>query len=96
MAKEPEKTKKVKVPTALKRDLQNEKKRIRNKSFKANVRTVIRGFEETLKKNDSEAAKEHLSKVYSVLDKGAKRGVFSKNKADRSKARLTAQVQKLA
>lgn len=96
MAKEPEKVKKVKVPTALKRDLQNERKRIRNRSFKATIRTVIRGFEESLKENNAEAAKEHLSKVYSALDKGAKRGIFSKNKANRSKARLTAQVQKLA
>ncbi len=92
MAKEPAKTKKVKVPTALKRDLQNEKKRIRNRSFKANVRTVIRGFEESLKLSDAEATKEHLNKVYSILDKGAKRGVFSTNKANRSKARLTAQA----
>lgn len=93
MAKEP--TKKVKVPTALKRDLQNERKRIRNRAFKASVRTEIRGLEEAIKKNDSSAAKAQLSKVYSVLDKGAKRGVFSKNKASRSKARLTAQAAAL-
>lgn len=92
MAKEPTKSKKVKVPTAQKRDLQNERKRIRNRAFKAEVRTVIRGFEESLKKEDVALTKEHLSQVYSILDKGAKRGVLTKNKANRSKARLTAQA----
>lgn len=92
MAKVPTKTKKVKMPTAQKRDLQNERKRIRNRSFKASVRTVIRSFEEALKKNDPEAIKEHLNNVYSAYDKAAKRGVFTRNKADRSKARLHAQA----
>jgi small subunit ribosomal protein S20 len=92
MAKEKEAEKKVKVPTALKRDLQNEKKRIRNRSFKATVRTVIRGYEEALKGADDEQKKLHLSNVFSALDKAAKRGVYSKNKANRSKARLAARV----
>lgn len=90
MAKEP--AKKVKVPTALKRDLQNERKRQRNRAFKATVRTVIRGFEEALKNDDAEAKKQHLSNVFSALDKAAKRGVYTKNKANRSKARLAARV----
>ncbi len=94
MAKEP--AKKVKVPTALKRDLQNERKRIRNRSFKANVRTVIRGLEEAIKTADAAATKEHLNNAYSALDKAAKRGVYSKNKANRSKARLTARVAAIA
>ncbi|MGZ3634182.1 MAG: 30S ribosomal protein S20 [Parachlamydiaceae bacterium] len=90
MAKE--EAKKVKVPTALKRDLQNEKKRQRNRAFKASVRTVVRGYEEALKQGDAEAQKQHLSQVFSVYDKAAKRGVYSKNKANRSKARLAARI----
>lgn len=95
MAKEKAPPKKVKMPTALKRDLQNERKRIRNRSFKAGVRTVIRGLEEAIKTKDAAASKEELNKAYSALDKAAKRGVFTKNKANRSKARLAARIAAL-
>lgn len=90
MANEP--PKKVKMPTAQKRDLQNERKRIRNRSFKAVVRTVVRSFEETLTGNDSAITTERLSSAYSALDKAVKRGIVSKNKANRSKARLAARA----
>jgi small subunit ribosomal protein S20 len=92
MANEPTKSTKVKMPTAQKRDLQNERKRIRNRSFKATVRTVIRGFEEALNGTDSAVTTEQLSNAYSALDKAAKRGIVSKNKANRSKARLAARA----
>ncbi len=96
MAKEKAPPKKVKMPTALKRDLQNERKRIRNRSFKAGVRTVIRGLEDTIKAGDAATTQENLNKAYSALDKAAKRGVFSKNKANRSKARLAARAAVVA
>lgn len=91
MAKE-DKNKKVKRPTALKRDLQHEKKRLRNKSFKSSVRTTIRQFEESLVKGDAAAVKANLSEVYSAMDKGVKKGVYTINKASRTKARLTARA----
>ena len=90
MAKEAAKEKKVKRPTALKRDDQSEKRRVRNKTFKASVRTAIRKFEDSLSKEDSTAIKENLSAVYSLMDKGVKHGIFKINKAGRTKARLTA------
>lgn len=90
MAKEAAKEKKVKRPTAIKRDLQSEKRRLRNKTFKSSVRTAIRKFEESLTKEDPAAIKESLNSVYSLMDKGVKHGVFKVNKAGRTKARLTA------
>jgi len=85
-----EEVKKVKRPTALKRDIQNEKRRLRNKTFKSQVRTAIRQFEEILPKGEPEAIKEKLNLVYSLMDKGVKKGVFKINKASRTKSRLTA------
>lgn len=90
MAKEPAKVVKVKRPTPLKRDMQNEKRRLRNKAFKSSVRTTVRQFEETLSKGDAAAIKQSLDAVYSMMDKGVKRGVFKLNKASRTKARLAA------
>lgn len=92
MAKEAKDAKKVKRPTPLKRDIQNEKRRERNKSFKSSVRTAIRSFEESLPKGDAAAIKENLNNVYSMMDKGVKRGIFKLNKASRTKARLTARA----
>lgn len=90
MAKEEVKAKKVKRPTPLKRDIQNEKRRLRNKAFKSSVRTTVRQFEETLAKGDPAVIKQSLDEVYSMMDKGVKRGVFKLNKASRTKARLAA------
>lgn len=90
MAKEEAKEKKVKRPTAQKRDIQNQKRRYRNSTFKSSVRTAIRKFEESLTKGDPSATKESLKEVYSLMDKGVKNGVFKINKAARTKSRLTA------
>ena len=79
-------------PQALKRNLQNEKHRLRNKAFKSNVRTVVRNFEEVSAKGDAAATKESLNEVYSILDKAVKRGIFKLNKASRLKARMTART----
>ena len=90
MAKEPEKKTKARRPTPLKRDMQNEKRRLQNKAFKSSVRTAIRKFDEALPKAEAAVIKENLDAVYSLMDKGVKRGVFTLNKASRTKSRLAA------
>ena len=76
MAKAPVPKKKVKRPTALKRDIQNEKRREINKQFKSKLRTTIRRFEESLVTNDVADIKEKLDLTYSMLDKAVKRGTL--------------------
>ncbi|MES2199164.1 MAG: 30S ribosomal protein S20 [Chlamydiota bacterium] len=90
MAIEKAKKAKVKRPTALKRDLQNERNRIRNKAFRAQVSTAIKSA--TGATSDQIQAK--LSDVYSLMDKGVKKGVFKKNKANRFKSRITRRLVK--
>lgn len=87
--KKTEEKKKQKRPTALKRDLQSEKRKLANRSFRATVQTAIRGFKDSLSKKDPSAAKAQLQTVYSLMDKGVKTGVFKINKASRTKSRLT-------
>jgi small subunit ribosomal protein S20 len=90
MAKKEEKeVKKVKRPTALKRDIQNEKRRLINRTYKSRVKTAIRNFEETLEGADQAKAQEQLSAVYSLIDKCVKTGVIKRNTASRTKSRLT-------
>ena len=93
MAKVPEKKKKR--PTAEKRVLQSEKKRLRNRACRGTINTGVRSFEDALKKGDKEEIKLQLSAVYSLMDKATKKGVFKQNKADRTKARLTARALKV-
>ncbi len=84
-----EKDKKVqKRPTALKRDMQNIRKRNQNRAFKSNVRTTVNGFEAALAKGAEEGIAA-LKSIYSLMDKGVKKGIFKKNKAARVKARFT-------
>jgi len=93
MAKQEEKKdKKVKRPTALKRDLQNKKRRLDNKVYKSRVRTAIRSFQESVDKGDHAVATEKLNEVYSILDKCGKKGVFKLNKVSRTKSRLAARA----
>jgi len=90
MAKQEEK--KTKRPTALKRDLQNERRRLNNRVYKSRVRTAIRAFQDSLDKGDQAAATEKLNEAYSILDKCAKKGVFKINKVSRTKSRLAARA----
>ena len=85
-----EATKKIKRPTAQKRDIQSVKRYMMNKSFKARVNTAIRSFESARTAGEQTAIKAKLNDVYSLMDKGVKTGIFKLNKAARIKSRLTA------
>lgn len=91
MADESKKKAAVKKPSALKRDIQNEKRRMRNRSYRSSVLTAIRGFESAVaKKEEPAAVKSKLNTVYSLMDRGVKKGIYKSNKAARTKSRLTA------
>ncbi len=89
-----EKKAKQKRPTALKRDLQSQKRNLKNRSFKAKVSSAVRSFQESISQKDSGAAKTKLNGVYSLMDKGVKKGIFKTNKANRVKSRLHALTQR--
>lgn len=92
MAEEKETKKKEKRPSALKRDIQGERNQLRNRAFKSKVRTAVRIFEEALSTKQAQNASSTLNEVYSLMDKGVKKGIYKKNKADRTKARMAAKI----
>ena len=92
MANDKKQDKKERKPSALKRDEQSERRRIKNKQFRATVKTAIKSLESSLKEKQAELAKDKLSQVFSLMDKGVKTGVFTKNKANRTKSRLAKHV----
>ncbi len=80
---------KQKRPSALKRDMQNQKRCLRNRSYRAKVSTAIRSFEKSLtEKESTEAIQSKLNTIFSLMDKGVKTGVFKVQKASRTKSRL--------
>lgn len=91
--KEKAKTKKL---TALKRDEQSVKRNQRNRSFKSKVTTALRSLEDTLSKKDAASSKEKLNDIYSLMDKGVKKGIYKSNKANRVKSRLHARTKTIS
>lgn len=75
-----------KKPTALKRHLQDEKKHLRNRTWKRRIQTARTQFE---RESTSEAKTSLLTTLYSLLDKAVKNSVIKKNKASRLKSRFS-------
>lgn len=93
--KKDKETERTKRPTAQKRDMQNEKRRIANRSFRSRVLTAVRALETAISQSDKAAVKENLSAVYSLFDKGVKTGIYKLNKASRMKSRLQRRTAKI-
>ncbi len=76
-----------------KRILQDEKKRLRNRYYKKSARSAIRKFRAL---EDKSAADELLPKLFSMIDRLAKRNIWHKNKAANLKSGLAVFAKKLA
>lgn len=84
---------KQKKPSALKRDQQSERRKIANRSYRASVQTAIRGFQESIaNKESADSVRKKLDDVFSLMDKGVKKGVYKRQKAARTKSRLSARA----
>jgi small subunit ribosomal protein S20 len=72
-----------------KRMRQSEKRRIRNKSRKTEIKTYIKQFDSALQKGDRDESENFLGKAIRALDKAASDGIIHKNNAANKKSRLT-------
>lgn len=93
MADEDKKQKK-KLPTALKRVIQDEKKQLKNRIFKSKIRTTIRTFNDHLKEKNQDVLTKDLNSIYAMVDKAVKRNIYQASKAKRIKSRHAKQMQK--
>ena len=71
-----------------KRMRQAEKRRMRNKSRKSEIKTYIRRFEAALQRGDREQCQLYLAKAVKALDKAAGDGIIHRNNAANRKSRL--------
>ncbi len=81
--------------SALKRIRQNDKRRLRNRDQRGNMRSHIKSFRTAVDAGDVEAAGTALRKAVSVIDHVQTRGVIHKNTAARRISRLTLAYNKL-
>ncbi len=79
--------------SSLKRIRQTETRRLHNRFYARAMRSAIRSFRTLTNKSEAEA---QLSKMYSLIDKTAKRGIIHRNKAANLKSKLTRFTSKLA
>jgi small subunit ribosomal protein S20 len=75
------------IKSQIKRNRQNEKKRIKNRTFRGAARTAVTAARAAFAENAPET-KEAVLKAISTLDKAAEQGVIHKNNASRRKGRL--------
>ncbi len=78
--------------SAIKRIRANAVKRLRNRYQAKSTRTVIKSIRKSKEKSEASGL---LKKVYSMLDKLAKKNVIHKNKASNQKSKLTKYVNSL-
>ncbi len=82
-------------PQARKRARQAEGRRSRNASLRSRVRTTIKKVILALNAADAEAATTAFQAAQPEIDKMVNKGIFSANKAARTKSRLNARIKAL-
>jgi small subunit ribosomal protein S20 len=84
------------IKSQIKRNRQNEKARLRNKSVKSSLKTVIRKLNEASEAGDTEAAAALLRAASRQLDKAAGKGVIHKNQAANRKSAIAKRINSLS
>ena len=80
----------------IKRNRQNEKRRLRNKAVKSSLKTAIRKFGVAAQAGDPENATTLMREASRQLDKAVSKGVIHKNQAANRKSAIAKRLQTLA
>ena len=83
------------IKSQQKRNITNERRRLRNKSVKSSLHTAIRAFRSAAAEGDKDKASELLVSTSRKLDKAASKGVIHKNQAANKKSALAQALKKL-
>jgi small subunit ribosomal protein S20 len=76
------------IKSQIKRNKQNEKRRLRNRAYRGTARIAVRDARFAMDSDNAEESRAAVLKAISALDTAAERGVLHKNNASRRKARL--------
>lgn len=81
------------IKSQIKRNAQNEKRRLRNKAVKSELKTLVRTFREAAAAGDTQAAESAMRAASRKLDKAVSKGVIHKNQAANRKAAIAKAAQ---
>ncbi|TAM41070.1 30S ribosomal protein S20 [bacterium] len=82
--------------TSLKSNRVNKRKHTRNLKIKVQLKKTAKKFQELLSEKNFAEAKTFIAKVFSQLDKAAKKNIIHPATANRRKSRLTRRLSKAA
>jgi small subunit ribosomal protein S20 len=84
------------IKSQIKRNRQNEKRRLRNKSVKSSLKTAVRKFNEATATGDAETATALMRDASRKLDKAVSKGVIHKNQAANRKSAIAKRLESLS
>ena len=84
------------IKSQIKRNRQNEKRRLRNKSVKSSLKTAIRKFNAASESGDAELATTLMRDASRMLDKAASKGVIHQNQAANRKSAIAKKIAALS
>ena len=76
------------IKSQIKRNKQNEKRRVRNRIFRGRARTFVKKAHSVFEGGNIEEARQVTKVAISELDRAAEKGIIHKNNAARRKSRL--------
>ena len=74
------------IKSQKKRNLTNEKARLRNRSYRAELKTAVRNVREAVEAGNKEEAQAAANKAGRLLDQAASKGIIHKNQAANRKS----------
>jgi small subunit ribosomal protein S20 len=83
------------IRSQIKRNRQNEKRRLRNKAVRSEMRTRTKAAAGSIESGADDSA-EQVRQAMKTIDKAAQKGVIHKNQAARRKSRLAKAAAKQA
>jgi small subunit ribosomal protein S20 len=83
------------IASQIKRNRQNETRRLRNKAVRSELKTRMKRFDQALEAGDRSAAEERFHVAARKLDKAARKGVVHANYAANKKSRMARRLTSL-
>jgi small subunit ribosomal protein S20 len=81
------------IRSQIKRNRQNERRRVRNKAVRSELKTHSRRFREALESGDRAAAEDAYRVAARAYDKAVSKSVIHRNKAANEKSKMARELQ---
>jgi small subunit ribosomal protein S20 len=79
-------------PSALKRQRQDKKRRLRNKSYRSTINTSVKKIFSSVDEKDIDGAQQYYKQAIAHLDSAVNKGILHRKTASRRISRLTKRV----